>query len=109
MGFPRSKDELNDKYTAMRNTWCMVSCGMGVGHTDIEDRLRIVELLRQMRRAFGVAAFREESREGRSREPALRADDGSAVVSVNGVDNAVVVEDASSGRVEEGPPPCGDG
>ncbi len=61
-----------------------------------------------MRREFGIAAFREESREGWSCEPALRADDGSAVVPVNGVDNTVVVEDAPSGRVEEGPPPCGD-
>eukprot|EP00571_Detonula_confervacea_P010981 CAMPEP_0172303904 /NCGR_PEP_ID=MMETSP1058-20130122/5406_1 /TAXON_ID=83371 /ORGANISM="Detonula confervacea, Strain CCMP 353" /LENGTH=505 /DNA_ID=CAMNT_0013014941 /DNA_START=251 /DNA_END=1768 /DNA_ORIENTATION=- len=40
VGFPRSQDELNDKYTAMRNMWCMVSCDIGVGHSDIEDRLR---------------------------------------------------------------------
>jgi len=40
VGFPRAQDELNDKYTAMRNMWCMVSCDMGVGHTDILERLR---------------------------------------------------------------------
>lgn len=42
VGFPRSQDELNDTYNAMRNMWCMVSCDMGVGHSDIEDRLRHV-------------------------------------------------------------------
>eukprot|EP00578_Thalassiosira_sp_NH16_P012419 CAMPEP_0181123336 /NCGR_PEP_ID=MMETSP1071-20121207/25843_1 /TAXON_ID=35127 /ORGANISM="Thalassiosira sp., Strain NH16" /LENGTH=528 /DNA_ID=CAMNT_0023208467 /DNA_START=29 /DNA_END=1616 /DNA_ORIENTATION=- len=42
VGFPRSQDELNDKFTALRNMWCMVSCDMGVGHTDIIDRLRHV-------------------------------------------------------------------
>ncbi len=62
-----------------------------------------------MRREFGIAAFREESWEGRSRAPALRVNDRSAVVLVNDVDNDVAVEDMSSGRVEEGPPPCGYG
>lgn len=40
VGFPRSQDELNDPYTAMRNMWCMVSCDIGAGFTDIQDRLR---------------------------------------------------------------------
>ena len=40
VGFPRSALELNDPVTAMRNIWCMVSCDLGVGHKDIEDRLR---------------------------------------------------------------------
>ena len=40
VGFPRSPNELNDPVTAMRNIWCMVSCDLGVGHADIEDRLR---------------------------------------------------------------------
>ncbi|KAL3780270.1 hypothetical protein ACHAW5_001530 [Stephanodiscus triporus] len=40
VGFPRSRNELNDKSNSMRNKWCMVSCDMGVGHSDIEDRLR---------------------------------------------------------------------
>ncbi|KAL3768781.1 hypothetical protein ACHAWU_006882 [Discostella pseudostelligera] len=39
VGFPRSTEELNDKYTAMRNLWCMVSCDIGVGHSDILDRM----------------------------------------------------------------------
>ncbi len=40
VGFPRSEDEVNDKSNSMCNKWCMVSCDMGVGHSDIEDRLR---------------------------------------------------------------------
>ena len=40
VGFPRSEDELNDRCSAFRNQWCMVSCDIGVGHSDIEDRLR---------------------------------------------------------------------
>lgn len=40
VGFPRDHD-LPDKYhNALRNLWCMVSCDLGVGHTDISDRLR---------------------------------------------------------------------
>lgn len=39
VGFPRSPNELNDPVTAMRNIWCMVSCDLGIGHKDIEDRL----------------------------------------------------------------------
>mmetsp|Transcript_11093 Transcript_11093/g.24052 ORF Transcript_11093/g.24052 Transcript_11093/m.24052 type:complete len:530 (+) Transcript_11093:73-1662(+) len=42
VGFPRSEDVLNDKYAAMRNIWCMVSCDMGVGYSDIKDRLNHV-------------------------------------------------------------------
>lgn len=40
VGFPRSPDELKDKSTALRNIWCMVSCDIGVGYSDIEERLR---------------------------------------------------------------------
>ncbi|KAL7530211.1 hypothetical protein ACHAXR_003365 [Thalassiosira sp. AJA248-18] len=40
VGFPRSQDEMNDKSKGMRNMWCMVSCDMGVGHSDIQDRLK---------------------------------------------------------------------
>ncbi|KAL7540093.1 hypothetical protein ACHAWF_006590 [Thalassiosira exigua] len=43
VGFPRSEDELNDRYEAMRNVWCMVSCDLCVGHADIMDRLRHVK------------------------------------------------------------------
>ena len=39
VGFPRSTEELNDKIAAMRNLWCMVSCDIGVGHSDILDRM----------------------------------------------------------------------
>lgn len=39
VGFPRPEDELNSKRTALRNVWCMVSCDMGVGYSDIKDRL----------------------------------------------------------------------
>lgn len=40
VGFPRDHDELRDRYAAMRNIWCMVSCDLGVGiHTGIRDRL----------------------------------------------------------------------
>lgn len=42
VGFPRSAEGLNSPVTAMRNIWCMVSCDLGVGHVDIEDRLRHV-------------------------------------------------------------------
>ena len=40
VGFPRSSDELKDKSTALRNIWCMVSCDIGVGYSDIEERLK---------------------------------------------------------------------
>lgn len=39
VGFPRLSEDLNDKYTAMRNLWCMVSCDIGAGHSDIMDRM----------------------------------------------------------------------
>lgn len=42
VGFPRSDEDLNDKFKSMRNVWCMVSCDMGVGYADIEERLRHV-------------------------------------------------------------------
>ena len=42
VGFPRSQEELNNKYTAFRNLWCMVSCDLGVGYSDIQDRLQHV-------------------------------------------------------------------
>lgn len=42
VGFPRTAQELQDPATAMRNKWCMVSCDIGVGYTDIFDRLRHV-------------------------------------------------------------------
>jgi len=40
VGFPRNEDELKDNSTAFRNMWCMVSCDIGVGFTDILDRLK---------------------------------------------------------------------
>jgi hypothetical protein len=40
VGFPRSPDELKDKSTALRNIWCMVSCDIGVGYSNIEERLK---------------------------------------------------------------------
>lgn len=40
VGFPRSQDELDDPFTAFRNMWCMVSCDIGVGYSDIEERLK---------------------------------------------------------------------
>lgn len=40
--FPRSEEDLDDRYAAMRNAWCMVSCDMAVGCADIEERLRRV-------------------------------------------------------------------
>ena len=42
VGFPRSPEELNDPANAMKNIWCMVSCDLGVGYSDIEERLRHV-------------------------------------------------------------------
>ena len=42
VGFPRSLEELNDPSTALRNIWCMVSCDIGVGISNIEERLRHV-------------------------------------------------------------------
>jgi len=42
VGFPRSPEQLNDPANAMKNIWCMVSCDMGVGYSDIEERLRYV-------------------------------------------------------------------
>ena len=42
VGFPRSQNELNDTFTAFRNLWCMVSCDLGVGYSDIEERLKHV-------------------------------------------------------------------
>jgi hypothetical protein len=42
VGFPRSPEELSDPGTAMRNIWCMVSCDIGVGISNIEERLRHV-------------------------------------------------------------------
>lgn len=40
VGFPRSSESLDDTTTAFKNMWCMVSCDMGVGYTDIQDRLK---------------------------------------------------------------------
>ena len=40
VGFPRNEDELKDNSTAFRNMWCMVSCDIGVGYEDIQDRLK---------------------------------------------------------------------
>lgn len=42
VGFPRDQNELNDKSTAMKNLWCMVSCGMGVGESNIRDRIEFI-------------------------------------------------------------------
>ena len=42
VGFPRSLEELNDPSAALRNIWCMVSCDIGVGISNIEERLRHV-------------------------------------------------------------------
>jgi len=42
VGFPRTQEELSQSHTAMRNGWCMVSCDIGVGHSNVEDRLRHV-------------------------------------------------------------------
>lgn len=42
VGFPRTQEELSQSHTAMRNGWCMVSCDIGVGHSNMQDRLRHV-------------------------------------------------------------------
>lgn len=42
VGFPRSPEDLNNPLEALRNIWCMVSCDLGVGYSDIEERLRHV-------------------------------------------------------------------
>jgi len=42
VGFPRDQNELNDKCTAMKNLWCMVSCDMGVGKSNVRDRIEFI-------------------------------------------------------------------
>jgi len=39
VGFPRSPLELSDPATALSNKWCLVSCGMAVGCSNVADRL----------------------------------------------------------------------
>ena len=42
VAFPRSQEELDDPATAMTNKWSLVSCDMGVGYSDVEERLRYI-------------------------------------------------------------------
>jgi len=42
VGFPRSAEELADPTTALKNKWCMASCGMAIGQDNVVDRLRAI-------------------------------------------------------------------
>ena len=42
VGFPRDQNELGDTSTAMKNLWCMVSCDMGVGKSNIRERIEFI-------------------------------------------------------------------